>query len=363
MNQFTCSYNQHLRDILSDLYCTLAISTYQAGKVALFGINEQGKVVQLLRTFKKPMGIAVSGNRMALACLNEVILFSNHPEAAVDYPPQPYTYDAMFLPKTIYRTGPVDLHDLSLGTDGIYALNTAYSCIVRIDGFHSFDPYWTPWFISGHAPEDRCHLNGMALQNGKPKYVTAFNTGNSPKSWKQSLTTSGVIIDVEKNEVIANNLAMPHSPRLFYNDSNKLYFLQSADGEVCALDLSSGKTETILRVNAFVRGLAKYADYLFIGMSKLRKSSTTFSKLVDKDFDDTCGVVVVHEPTGKKVTEIIYNNTVEEIFDVQIIPNCLRPNILSPDKQESSQCISTREGVWWALPDSDKAQKSMSKSL
>lgn len=346
---FHCNYSRALADILKALHCTLAISTYQAGKVVLFGINEHGRITQLLRTFRKPMGMDVKGNRLALATQSEVILFSNHSAASKYYPAQPETYDAFYLPKASYNTGPVDMHDVSIGNDGIYAVNTSYSCIVKVDGFHSFDEWWRPWFISELMPEDRCHLNGMAMFGGKPKYATAFNTGDSSRSWKDNLTTSGVIIDIENNRLIADSLGMPHSPRVFDDNPGKLYFLQSATGKVCVMDTGTYRIKTIYTASAFTRGLAKHGDYLFIGMSRLRKTSSTFSKLMDKGFDDKSGVLIVHEPTGKLAGEIIYQNTVDEIYDVQVIPQCLRPNILSPEKQESRQCIAMEEGVWWAL--------------
>jgi hypothetical protein len=53
-------------------------------------------------------------------------------------------------------------------------VNTAFSCLCTLDGRHSFVPRWRPPFITSLAAEDRCHLNGMAMADGAPKYVTAL---------------------------------------------------------------------------------------------------------------------------------------------------------------------------------------------
>jgi uncharacterized protein (TIGR03032 family) len=143
------------------------------------------KISQLPRNFEKAMGITEdeSMDKLAVACRDEVIVFKNSKGLAEYYPNSPNKYDALYVPRTTYYTGSVDIHDLSFGSNNtLYAINTLFSCIVRIDEEYNFTPIWQPSFIDKIAPEDRCHLNGMAMKNGKPKYATAFNNGNTPKS-------------------------------------------------------------------------------------------------------------------------------------------------------------------------------------
>lgn len=345
---FSCSYSPHIPELLRQLQCTIAISTYQAGKVVFISPKDDQMLVQLPRTFKKAMGIGLHGNKMAVALLDEVMVLVNSPELAAHYPAKPDTYDALYMPRATYYTGQVDIHDLDFGADGsLYAVNTSFSCLIKIDDNYSFTPVWKPPFISRLASEDRCHLNGMTLADGRPKYATAFNRGDKPQSWREEVTTGGVLMEVPSGEVVAADLPMPHSPRLF---NGKLYLLLSATGEIVQVDPQTGKRETLNRVKGFVRGLAHYRDYAFIGLSKLRKNSSTFAKLPIAEMADYAGIVVMHLPTGALVGEIRYQSSVEEIYDVQILPGVLRPGILNTDKPEFRMGLATPEATYWARP-------------
>ena len=41
-----------------------------------------------------------------------------------------------------------------------------FSCLCKFTLAYNFSPKWKPYFISEILPEDRCHLNGLALENG-----------------------------------------------------------------------------------------------------------------------------------------------------------------------------------------------------
>src|SRR5262245_4094710 len=91
---------------------SLAITTYQAGKVVLVGWDGR-QVTVLLRHFDKPMGLTASGNRMALATRHELALFANAPLLAPDYlENQRNIYDGLFLPRTSFWTGDLNIHDI-----------------------------------------------------------------------------------------------------------------------------------------------------------------------------------------------------------------------------------------------------------
>ncbi|MCB0641414.1 MAG: TIGR03032 family protein [Phaeodactylibacter sp.] len=342
---FSCTYSPNVPELLHQLHCTLAISTYQAGKVVFISAKDNEKLVQLPRTFHKAMGIGLSGPKMALATMDEVLVLVNSPDLAAHYPKQPNTYDALFMPRAAYFTGGIDIHDIDFGGDTIYAVNTSFSCLIKIDDNYSFTPVWKPPFITNLASEDRCHLNGMALENERPKYVTAFNQGNTFQSWREEVTTGGILMDIETNELVATGLAMPHSPRLF---DGKLYLLLSATGELIQIDRQSGKYEVVNKLKGFVRGLARYGDYVFIGLSRLRKNSSTFAKLEIADQAQEAGISILHLPTGAQVGYIQYHSSVEEIYDVQILPNMIRPGILNTLKPEYKMGLSTPDTTYWA---------------
>ena len=152
---------------------------------------------------------------------------------------------------------------------------------------------------------------------------------------------------METNETVAEGLAMPHSPRWF---DNALYVLLSATGELIKVDVNSGKYEVIVKVDGFVRGMDLYKDYLFIGLSKLRKNSSTFGKLPFAEKANQAGIVVVHLPTGSITGNITYLASLDEIYDVHIIGNKTRPNILNTVKPDHKLGLMTPKATFWAKP-------------
>lgn len=350
MNQkvttFTCTHSPNLPELLLQLNCTIALSTYQAGKVVLISAVNQNRLIQLPRTFAKPMGIAVDKSRLAIATLTEVIVFNNADRMAPNYPQQPNTYDALFLPRATYFTGEVDIHDLHWTGEKLLAVNTRFSCLANIDHHFSFTPLWMPFFVSKLAPEDHCHLNGVAFENDNPKYVTALGQTHSPEGWRKNKDKGGVVLEISSNTVIADGLSMPHSPRIY---NNKLYLLESASGNFVCIDPSNGKKEVVVALNGFARGMDKAGDFVFIGLSQLRKKSGTFNDLPIAKKSVFCGIVVVHLPTAKIVAHLKYENSVEEIYDVRIMPGMRRPGLLSTQKLEHRLALTTPEEDYWAV--------------
>lgn len=342
---FSCQFTPNLPEFLMQIQSTIVITTYQAGKLIFISPKDENQLVQLPRTFHKAMGVALKANKMAVATKDEVVILVNDARIAAAYPRKPKTYDNFFLPRATYYTGQVDIHDLDYGKAGLWAVNTSFSCLTLVNDDFSFVPKWKPHFISKLASEDRCHLNGLAMQNGEPKFVTALGTGDTPQSWRQNIVKGGVLIDVPSNEIITKGLAMPHSPRFYKND---LMILLSAAGEFGKIDTKTGQYETITKLNAFVRGLAIVGDYAFIGVSKLRQNSSTFKHLDIAKMSNWAGVSVVHIPTGALVAQLKYQASVDEIYDIQILPNALRPGILNTYTEDYKKALSIPEGTFWA---------------
>lgn len=345
---FSCEYTPQFAELLYRLNCTIALSTYQAGKLVLLSPKSEESVIQLPRTFPKVMGIAQNskGNKLALACEKDVQIFTNAPDLAEFYPKSPKKYDALFMPRMTYHTNALDLHDLSFGeNEDLYAVNTLFSCLIKLDSDHNFTPVWKPKWVDRIQGQDRCHLNGMAMSNGRPKYVTAFNTGNTPQSWRENITSSGVLVDVTTDEIICEGLPMPHSPRIF---KDELYVLLSATGELARIDKDKQKYEVIKGFGGFVRGMDLIGDYLFVGISKIRKSSTTFGKLSFPKSSNQAGIVAVHLPTGSVVARLNYLASVDEIYDVNILPGIVRPNILNRLTDTYQLGVSIPGQSFWA---------------
>ncbi|MGB0165754.1 MAG: TIGR03032 family protein [Luteibaculum sp.] len=345
---FASTFSPQVPELLKQLNCTIALSTYQAGKLIFISAQDDERLIQLPRSFEKAMGIAENpeNGQLALATKDEVILFANDPSLAAHYPKAPGVYDALYLPRCTYHTSALDLHDIAFGAENkIYCVNTLFSSIVTIDQQFNFNPFWKPSFITRLASEDCCHLNGMAIENGRPKYATAFSTGNTMTSWRETVPNSGVLFDVKTDSILTEGLAMPHSPRII---NGELYCLLSATGELIKIDRDSGKKTTVKRFDGFVRGMSFYQDYLFVGLSKLRRNSSIFAKLDFPFSGNTAGIVIMHLPTESIVGKIVYQTSVDEIYDVHILAGKSRPNILNKQRPEHKMALSTPNASFWA---------------
>jgi len=345
---FQIVYSPHIPELLQQLNTTLVYSTYQAGKLVFLSPVGTEKLVQLPRTFNKPMGFGFhsDGQKMALATADEVIVFANSPSLAQHYPRSPEKYDALFVPRMTLYTGALDVHDLHWGADDkLYGVNTLFSCLCTFDSNYNFTPYWTPPQITEMASEDRCHLNGLALKNGTPKYATAFNRGNTAQSWRENINETGVVWDIDENAIIAEGLGMPHSPNLY---DGELYVLTSANGELIKINPSTGSKEVVFQMDAFLRGMTKVGDYLFIAHSKLRQNSSTFAQLDISKKANRSGIVVLHLPSKSIQGEIQYQSSVDEIYEIHALPNVLRPNILNTKKEDHKLSLMTPDATYWA---------------
>ena len=340
---FSFSFTPEFPELLHQLDCSLLLSTYQAGKV--IAISSDGeKITQLPRNFESPMGMAIEDERMAVATRDEIILLANEPRLAPIYPNKQGVYDALYFPRSTHYCGRMAVHDIAYGADGLVGVNTAFSCLFHLDDTYNFVPIWRPPFITAIASEDRCHLNGMALVDGKPKYVTALGTTDTPGGWRDDKLTGGILMDVDSNEILLDGLPMPHSPRVI---DGELYLLLSASGELVRVNPDGGY-DTLCQVDGFLRGMVRWGDYLFIGCSKLRKTHTFGDLPLARNTSVFCGVVIIHKDTGALVSQIKYINSCEEIYDVQILPHILRPNILGTGNDTHKLGLSTPDSTFWA---------------
>ncbi len=347
---FASTFTPEVPDLLAALRCSVALSTYQAGRVVLFSPRGEA-LAQLNRRFDAPMGMAVAGSgpslRFAVAARDALHTFANAPTLAASYPNQPDTYDALLVPRATHYTGPLDLHDMGWDAAGaLVAVNTRFSCLCRVDGPHAFEPVWTPPFVTALDPTDRCHLNGLAFDaQGRPAVVSALGATDTPRGWSDGRLTGGVLIDVGSGATVAAGLAMPHSPRLV---DGRLFVLQSATGRLSEVDLASGAVTDVCDVGGFARGLARRGDYLFVGLSKIRGRST-FAGLPVSARANKAGVVIVHLPSGSIAGSILFEASAEEIYDVAILPETERPGLVGPDQPVRGRAIPVDGGGFWAL--------------
>lgn len=343
-------FTASLLDIFKQLKISLAVSTYQAGKVILVRYDDSTNSVNThFRDFEKPMGIAVKNNRLAIGGAKTVWEFRNVPAVAARLEPAG-KHDACYLPRNIHITGDIDIHEMAWDiNDQLWMVNTRFSCLCTLDIDHSFHPRWRPPFVSALSPDDRCHLNGLALVDGQPQYVTALGATDTHSGWRSNKASGGILMDITRNEVVMRGLSMPHSPRWY---QNKLWLLESGHGSLATVDLEKQTLHTVAKLPGFTRGIDFIGPLAFIGLSQIRES-TAFSGLpISKDATErNCGVWVVHIETGQTLGFLRFESGVEEIFAVQIIPNVTFPDML--------EWNDPRIGHSYVLPDDALADVSI----
>jgi uncharacterized protein (TIGR03032 family) len=353
--KFNISYPEEIAQILKEERVNLVLSTYQAGKLIFIGPSSSSQLSQTPVSFKKPMGIASGKNIIGIASLDRVEVFTNHPGLAKAYPGRPNHFDTMFFPRTTYHTGMLDLHDLHWTSKGLIAVNTRYSCLCRFDYRYNFSPFWKPSFISELVPEDRCHLNGLAMRNGSPAYVTALGSGNIKESWRNGIERNGILIDIENNEVILEGLCMPHSPRL-HNGS--IYLLESGNGNLVKFNLLTREKELVCHLSGFARGLAFTDNYAFIGMSKIREESKTAKVLPVSKLAQESGVVLVDLKTNEIIGKIKYEGGIDEIYDLQIIENTSKAALVTNTSKSANLAVASPDLFFWRTPQKEKPEEA-----
>ena len=220
----------------------------------------------------------------------------------------------------------------------LWIINTRFSCLCTLDSAYSFVPQWHPPFISRLAGDDRCHLNGMAMRDGLPRYVTVISESDERQGWRQDRETGGCILDVQTNQTLARGLCMPHSPRWH---QGRLWALDSGRGQLVTVDTQGGRVSPIAEVPGYARGLAFHGDYAFVGLSRIRETST-FSPVPLAQLRDQlrCGVWVIDLRSGQRVGSVEFQQAVTEVFDVQLLPGRRFPAVIGLTKDTVRRLFS-----------------------
>ncbi len=339
---FALTSSRHFPSWLASTGGGLAFSTYQAGKLFLLGTKPDGKLSVFERTLARCMGIGVSADARSLLVASEyqIVRFDN---VMAGSPPMDSGIDASFVPHQTWITGDVDVHDIGFGADSRpLFVNTLFNCIATVSDGYSFKPLWQPPFISKLAAEDRCHLNGMALENGVARYATAVSRSDIADGWRDRRADGGIVIDVASGEIIASGLSMPHSPRLH---GGKLWLLNSGTGELGTINVASGIFSPVAFVPGFARGLAFVGNHAVVGLS-LPRDNRTFSglpldeALKARDADARCGLAVIDLTSGDMAHWVRIEGVVRELFDVVALPRTRQPTAIGFKGDEIKHVIA-----------------------
>ncbi|MCX7086923.1 MAG: TIGR03032 family protein [Methylococcales bacterium] len=333
---FVMQDSEKLVEWLSHENISLAFTTYQTNRLFLVGRGEPGHIAVNERLFDKPMGLYAKGSSLYMATRYQLWQLDNRLAPNEQY----QGYDRLYVPTQAHTTGDLNVHDVVLDAkQRILFINTDYSCLATLEPGYSFVPLWKPPFISKLVAEDRCHLNGLALQRGEPTYVTACSATDAAAGWRNHRHNGGIVIHIPSNEIIATGLSMPHSPRYY---QGKLWLLNSGSGEFGYLD--GEKFIPITFCPGFVRGLAFWKNYALVGLSKLR--ATSFGGLaIEKPLQTLqqsarCGLVIIDLNTGSIVHWLHIDGVVEELFDVVILPEVRKPSAFGFQNNDIERCVN-----------------------
>jgi uncharacterized protein (TIGR03032 family) len=332
-------YTHSVPELLQTLGCSVMVTTYQAGRLVLLRAEpgaQGGQLNSHFRAFNKPMGLASERGRVALGTVGEIWEFHDIQgiREKLNKPGEPL-HDAAYLPRSIHFTGDIQIHEMAWvpdpsGLSTLWFVNTRFSCLATRSGIFSFTPRWRPKFISALAPEDRCHLNGMALRESQIRYVTALGESDRQGGWRDNKRSGGILMDVPSNEIIARGFSMPHSPRWH---EGRLWILDSGNGGMGVVDQQTGKYEEVCRMPGFTRGLDFVGPYAFVGLSQVRESAI-FSGIAIAELkpeDRSCGMWVVDTRSGTIAGFVKFTNAVQEVFAVQVLPSIRWPDVVTHD--------------------------------
>lgn len=359
--EITCS--RQFLPWLQEQQLSLAFTTYQTNRLFLLGVKPDGRLSVFERLFDRAMGLYATSERLYMSSRYQLWQFEN----ALEPGEVRNGYDRLYVPRIGYTTGDLDIHDIAvvppltkeaLGREQVIFVNTLFGCLATLSERYSFTPLWQPPFISKLAAEDRCHLNGLAIVEGKPRYVTAISQSDVAAGWRERRQNGGCVVDVQSNEVILTGLSMPHSPRYYPDPSRltgemtqeqrlpgRLWLLNSGTGEFGYVDTERGAFEPVAFCPGYLRGMAFWDKFAIVGLSKPRGNKTFSGLALDErlaahDATPRCGLMVIDLHSGDIAHWLELEGVVEELYDVAVLPGVRRPMSLGFRTQEICRLLT-----------------------
>lgn len=316
---------------------SLVFTTYDIGKIFMVGVGADGRLSFSERTFPRVMGVCAHENGFWVGGLYQLLRFDNYLRPGTRFNKGSKSFDGLYVPSMSYSTGDVDTHDIHVQGDTPTFVATRFNCLAQPLAGKSFKAVWRPPFIDRFAAEDRCHLNGMAMDAEGPRYVTCVSQTNVAESWREHRREGGVVVDVRSGEIVASGLSMPHSPRLH---DGALWIIQSGTGELGRIDLASGRFEPLCFLPGFARGLSIVGDWAVVGVSLARSETKVFQGLPLEDrlarerVAPRCMIAVINLKTGDLEHWIQAAPPLSELYDVAVLPNVRTPHLVGVHNED-----------------------------
>lgn len=306
---------------------SLAFTSYRSGEIFTIGVAPGGELTATNCGLERCMGLGVGPNGLWVASAFQLWRFENIlPEGTTHN-----GHDALFLPLNAHTTGEIDVHDIAELNDGRPVfVATRFNCLAGLAAGHSFEAFWMPPFIDQLIAEDRCHLNGLALRDGRPFAVTAVANTSTSGAWREHRRDGGLLIGVDSGEVMGSGLSMPHSPR-WYN--GRIWLHQSGTGEFGFIDPDSCRFEPVCFLPGFLRGLAFLERWALVGVSRPRTDSgfdglPLQDRLAREGRNADCALYIIDLENGSVLHRVAIGPDVDEIYDVALLPRTKNPCVV-----------------------------------
>ena len=346
-------YTPNLPEILAHLHASLLVTTYQAGKLLVLGTCD-GHLTISFSSYEQAMGLAADSDRLAIGSRRQIHFLTAAHECTRQSAGNLAKHDGCFVPRSSHYTGNVHGHDLAWGADGLWVVNTLFSCLCTLHDSYNFVPRWRPPFVTQLIDQDRCHLNGLAMDAGRPRYVSALAESNEPAGWRPRKASSGCVIDVASGETVARGFAMPHSPRIYHE---QLWLLDSGTGRLGIVDVASGRFDAVESVPGYTRGLAFAGSFAFVGLSRIRETNIFGGLPIAEHHQDLrCGIAVIDLVSGNTVSVFQFHSGVEEIYAVDVVPSIQNPMVAGSTEDEQEHDV-------WIVPPPDRPPPAITAIL
>jgi uncharacterized protein (TIGR03032 family) len=309
---------------------SLACTASNLGHLLLIGSRSNGTPGVSRAQFSGARGIAAFSHRIYLADRTSIWRLENTLRSREIVADQ---FDRLFVPRNAQITSDIGAHELAVEPSGrVIVVATKYSCLATLSATHAFKPLWKPAFVSKLAPEDRCHLNGLGMENGHARYVTACSTADIVDGWRDHRASGGVLIDLTTDRVLTNGLSMPHSPR---SHRGSAWVLNSGSGHLCRIDPQTGRRENVAFCPGFLRGLTFVEHFAIATLSLPRhgrfQGLELDNQLTHRQATPWCGLVVIDTRNGDVVEWLRLGAEFSELFDVAVVPATRCAVAIAPD--------------------------------
>ncbi len=326
--------------ILASLKLSLLVSSRHAGKLIVVGTH-QGHLQASLIDLEGPLGIAYQPGCLAISTAKQIQFW----RAAHHTQGQGALYDGCFIARSSHYTGGIEANDLAWGRTGLWIANTKFSSLCTLHEDYSFVPQWRPPFLSQLVDQDRCHLNGLAIRDGDPKYVSAHAISDEPAGWQSQPFAAGVILELPTGKLVCNQLSMPNSPRYF---QERLWVLNAGCGELGFVDFANHSLQTIASLPGFTRGLSLYDRFAFVGLSKVSPSAQVHGVPITENCDALhCGIGIIDLTNGNTVAVMQFRSGIDEVDALELLPGFNNPLLAGTSQRDQ------RHEIWIVPSDSE----------